>query len=54
MKAMRCLINSNYAIDAGLNPLEDSIAIEETESPYVNIIAVSEGDENNAADQSIG
>ena len=43
------LINSNYAIDAGLNPLEDSIAIEETESPYVNIIAVREGDENNEA-----
>ena len=43
------LINSNYAIDAGLNPLEDSIAIEETDSPYVNIIAVREGDENNKA-----
>ena len=48
------LINSNYAIDAGLNPLEDSIAMEESESPYVNIIAVREGDENNPADQSIG
>ena len=43
------LINSNYAIDAGLNPLEDSIAIEDSESPYVNIIAVKEGDENNEA-----
>ena len=41
------LINSNYAIDAGLNPLEDSIAIEDSESPYVNIIAVQEGDEDN-------
>lgn len=42
------LINSNYAIDAGLNPLEDSIAIEESgESPYVNIIAVNSGDEDN-------
>ena len=40
------LINSNFAIDAGLNPLEDSIAIEETNSPYVNIVAVREGDEN--------
>ncbi|PLR79321.1 methionine ABC transporter substrate-binding protein [Bacillus sp. V3-13] len=39
------LINSNYAIDAGLNPLEDSIAIEEEDSPYVNVIAVREGDE---------
>lgn len=40
------LINSNYAIDAGLNPLEDSIAIEDKESPYVNVIAVRSGDEN--------
>ncbi|WP_071393655.1 MetQ/NlpA family ABC transporter substrate-binding protein [Bacillus tuaregi] len=40
------LINSNFAIDAGLNPLEDSIAIEDSESPYVNIIAVRSGDEN--------
>lgn len=43
------LINSNYAIDAGLNPLEDSIAIENSESPYVNVIAVRKGDETNEA-----
>jgi D-methionine transport system substrate-binding protein len=41
------LINSNYAIDAGLNPIEDSIAIEESDSPYVNVIAVNSGDETN-------
>ena len=41
------LINSNYAIDNGLNPLEDSIAIESADSPYVNIIAVRAGDEDN-------
>ncbi|AOV06959.1 MetQ/NlpA family ABC transporter substrate-binding protein [Sporosarcina ureilytica] len=40
------LINSNYAIDADLNPLKDSIAIEESDSPYVNIIAVRKGDED--------
>jgi D-methionine transport system substrate-binding protein len=40
------LINSNYALDAGLNPMEDSIAIEDSESPYVNIIAVKAGDED--------
>ncbi|KXH79248.1 MetQ/NlpA family ABC transporter substrate-binding protein [Sporosarcina sp. HYO08] len=40
------LINSNFAIDAGLNPLEDAIAIEDADSPYVNIIAVRNGDEN--------
>lgn len=43
------LINSNYAIDAGLNPIEDSIAIEDKESPYVNVIAVRKGDENSEA-----
>lgn len=43
------LINSNYAIDAGLNPIEDSIALEDKESPYVNIIAVRSGDEEKPA-----
>ncbi|MGE6754297.1 MetQ/NlpA family ABC transporter substrate-binding protein [Rossellomorea sp. NPDC071047] len=40
------VINSNYAIDAGLKPLEDSIAIEDSNSPYVNVIAVNKGDES--------
>ncbi|GLY09532.1 MetQ/NlpA family ABC transporter substrate-binding protein [Pseudobacillus badius] len=40
------LINSNYAIDNGLNPLKDSIAIEDKESPYVNVVAVRKEDEN--------
>src|SRR5574342_1351918 len=43
------LINSNYAIDAGLNPIKDSIAIEESDSPYVNVIAVREGDKDKPA-----
>lgn len=43
------LINSNFAIDAGLNPMEDSIALEETDSPYVNVIAVKKGNEDSAA-----
>ncbi len=47
------LINSNYALDAGLNPIEDSIAIEDKDSPYVNIIAVNSGDESNEAIQSL-
>lgn len=41
------LINSNYAIDARINPMEDSIALESSDSPYVNIIAVRAGDEDN-------
>ncbi|MGV3466672.1 MAG: MetQ/NlpA family ABC transporter substrate-binding protein [Heyndrickxia sp.] len=43
------VINSNFAIDAGLNPLKDSIAIEGKNSPYVNVIAVRKGDENKKA-----
>ncbi len=43
------LINSNYAIDADLNPLKDSIAIEDSNSPYVNVVAVNKKDENNEA-----
>lgn len=41
------IINSNYAMEYGLNPSEDSIAIESSENnPYVNIVAVRKGDEN--------
>lgn len=41
------LINSNYALDAGLDPANDPIAIESPENnPYVNLVAVRSGDEN--------
>ncbi|RHW36775.1 methionine ABC transporter substrate-binding protein [Lysinibacillus yapensis] len=43
------VINSNFAIDAGINPIEDSIAIEGSESPYVNVIAVRAEDKDNPA-----
>jgi|SRR5690625_2469240 len=43
------VINTNFAIEAGLNPLEDSLFIEGDESPYVNVIAVKTEDENNEA-----
>lgn len=39
------IINTNYALDADLDPQEDAIAIEDAESPYANIIAVRKGDE---------
>lgn len=32
------LINTNYALDAGLNPTKDALAIESAESPYVNFL----------------
>ncbi|NRD76419.1 ABC transporter substrate-binding protein [Bacillus sp. BRMEA1] len=43
------LINSNYALQAGLNPMKDAIALEDKNSPYVNVIAVRKGDENKPA-----
>lgn len=39
------IINSNYAINAGLNPVADSLLIEGSASKYVNIIACKEGEE---------
>ncbi|WP_185985395.1 MetQ/NlpA family ABC transporter substrate-binding protein [Aureimonas mangrovi] len=33
-------INTNYALEAGLDPQGDAIAREEAQSPYVNVIAV--------------
>ena len=40
------VINSNYAINAGLNPLKDALAIEGSSSAYGNILCVKEGNEN--------
>ena len=40
------VINSNYAINAGLNPVNDSLLIEGSASAYANILAVKEGNEN--------
>lgn len=40
------IINSNYAIAADMNPVEDSLVIEGASSAYSNIIAVKEGNEN--------
>jgi len=42
-------INSNFAVDHDLNPLEDSLAIESSSSPYANIIAVRSEDADNPA-----
>ncbi|HBE08853.1 MAG TPA: hypothetical protein DCY73_07235 [Lachnospiraceae bacterium] len=40
------VINSNYALDAKLNPTKDALAIEGSSSAYSNILAVKEGNEN--------
>lgn len=41
------VINTNYAWDADLNPTEDAIIMEGSDSPYVNVIAVRNGDQDN-------
>lgn len=43
------VINSNYAINAGLNPVKDSLFKEGSSSAYANILAVKEGNENTDA-----
>ena len=47
------VINSNYALGAGLNPVEDALALESSDSPYVNVLVCKEGNENNAAIQAL-
>lgn len=39
------VINTNYALPAGLNPKTDALAIESTNSPYANILVVKAGNE---------
>ncbi len=39
-------INTNFALEAGINPKEDSILLESTDSPYVNYIVVRAENEN--------
>ena len=40
------VINSNYALDGGLNPSKDALGLEGSFSAYGNILAVKEGREN--------
>lgn len=39
-------INTNFALDAGINPKKDSILLESTDSPYVNYIVVRAENKN--------
>lgn len=40
------IINGNYALESGLNPVKDSILLEGEDSPYANIVTVVAGKEN--------
>ena len=39
------IINNNFALDFGLNPVADSLLIESADSPYANVLCVNAGDE---------
>jgi len=39
-------INTNYALEAHLNPTKDALILESKDSPYANILAIRIGDEN--------
>lgn len=47
------VINGNYAITAGLTAKKDGLFIEGADSPYVNILTVKAGNENNPAIQAL-
>ena len=43
------VINGNYAIPAGLKASQDGLVVEGADSPYVNVVAVKEGSEQDPA-----
>lgn len=47
------VINGNYAIPAGLTATKDGLFVEGSDSPYVNILTVKAGRENDEAIQAL-
>lgn len=47
------VINSNYAIEAKLNPKKDALTQEGSSSPYANIVAVKKGNEKTAKTKAL-
>ena len=47
------LINTNYALEAKLNPTEDALYIEGSDSPYVNILVARPDNKDSAAMQKL-
>ena len=43
------LINTNYALEAGLKPTQDALLIEGSDSPYVNILVARADNQHSAA-----
>lgn len=47
------LINTNYALEAGLNPQQDALALEGGDSPYVNILVTRDDNQQAEAVQKL-
>lgn len=47
------VINTNYALPAGLNPNSDALIIESKESPYANILVVRKDNENSTKTKAL-
>lgn len=47
------VINGNFALQAGLSPTGDSLFLEESDSPFANVIAVRNEDKENSAIQKL-
>ncbi|CAI8900511.1 putative D-methionine-binding lipoprotein MetQ [Pseudomonas sp. IT-P12] len=47
------LINTNYALEAGLNPAKDALVIEGADSPYVNFLVARPDNKDSAAIQKL-
>lgn len=47
------VINSNFAMQANLNPVKDALFVESKDSPYANIVTVRKGDETRKEMQAL-
>ena len=47
------IINHNFALDFGLNPVADSLLIESADSPYANVLCVNSGNETSDAAKAL-
>ncbi len=49
-----CVINSNYALEAKLNPVKDSLFMEPKDSPFANVLVVRPADKDKDAIVKLG
>jgi D-methionine transport system substrate-binding protein len=47
------VINTNYALEAGLNPAKDALIIEDAKSPYVNFLVARPDNKDSDAIQKL-